>query len=93
MKDLIYQKYHDEVWGVPEHNDQKLFAKLCLDGAQAGLSWYTILIRTESYAKAFDDWDAEKMLDYTAQGAAFPWKAEKARSMIFSGSMWITRPS
>ena len=44
---------------------RKLFAKLCLDGAQAGLSWYTILIRTEGYARAFDDWDAEKIARYT----------------------------
>lgn len=65
MKDHIYRKYHDEVWGVPEHDDRKLFAKLCLDGAQAGLSWYTILIRTEGYAKAFDQWDAQKIARYT----------------------------
>ncbi len=65
MKDDIYQHYHDTVWGVPEHDDRKLFAKLCLDGAQAGLSWYTILIRTEGYAKAFDDWDAGKIARYT----------------------------
>lgn len=65
LKDDIYMRYHDEVWGVPEHDDRKLFAKLCLDGAQAGLSWYTILIRTEGYAKAFDGWDAEKIARYT----------------------------
>jgi DNA-3-methyladenine glycosylase I len=63
-KDAIYMRYHDEVWGVPEHDDRALFAKLVLDGAQAGLSWYTILIRTESYAKAFDNWDAEKIARY-----------------------------
>ncbi len=65
LKDDIYMRYHDKVWGVPERDDRKLFAKLCLDGAQAGLSWYTILIRTESYAKAFDNWDAEKIARYT----------------------------
>jgi DNA-3-methyladenine glycosylase I len=64
LKDDTYKHYHDTVWGVPEHDDQRLFAKLVLDGAQAGLSWYTILIRTESYAKAFDDWDAEKIARY-----------------------------
>ena len=53
-----------QVWGHPEHDDQALFAKLVLDGAQAGLSWYTILIRTESYRKAFDHWDAEKIARY-----------------------------
>lgn len=64
LKDDIYMRYHDEVWGVPEHDDRKLFAKLILDGAQAGLSWYTILIRTESYAKAYDNWDAKKIARY-----------------------------
>ncbi|MBZ0206462.1 MAG: DNA-3-methyladenine glycosylase I [Flavobacteriales bacterium] len=64
LKDDIYMRYHDEVWGVPEHDDRKLFAKLILDGAQAGLSWYTILIRTESYAKAYDNWDVEKIARY-----------------------------
>jgi len=64
LKDDIYKHYHDTVWGVPEHDDKALFAKLVLDGAQAGLSWYTILIRTESYAKAFDNWDAEKIARY-----------------------------
>ena len=65
LKDDIYMHYHDTVWGVPEHDDRNLFAKLCLDGAQAGLSWYTILIRTEGYARAFDNWDAEKIARYT----------------------------
>ncbi|HQV37691.1 MAG: DNA-3-methyladenine glycosylase I [Flavobacteriales bacterium] len=64
LKDDIYKRYHDEVWGVPEHDDRKLFAKLILDGAQAGLSWYTILIRTESYAKAYNNWDAKKVARY-----------------------------
>ncbi|MCW5899541.1 MAG: DNA-3-methyladenine glycosylase I [Flavobacteriales bacterium] len=64
LKDDIYKHYHDTVWGVPEHDDRRLFAKLVLDGAQAGLSWYTILIRTESYAKAFDDWNAEMIARY-----------------------------
>lgn len=64
LKDDIYKNYHDTVWGVPEHDDRALFAKLILDGAQAGLSWYTILIRTESYRKAFDNWDAAKIARY-----------------------------
>lgn len=64
LKDEVYMAYHDEVWGHPEHDDRKLFAKLILDGAQAGLSWYTILIRTEGYAKAFDGWDAERIARY-----------------------------
>ncbi len=64
LKDDTYKRYHDEVWGVPEHDDRRLFAKLILDGAQAGLSWYTILIRTESYAKAYHQWDAKKIARY-----------------------------
>ncbi len=59
-----YIKYHDEDWGVQEHNDRKLFAKLILDGAQAGLSWYTILKKRDNYQKAFDDWDYEKIAKY-----------------------------
>jgi DNA-3-methyladenine glycosylase I len=64
LKDGIYMDYHDNVWGHAEHDDRKLFEKICLDGAQAGLSWYTILIRTEGYRKAFDGWDAEKIVRY-----------------------------
>ncbi|MCZ7602494.1 MAG: DNA-3-methyladenine glycosylase I [Melioribacteraceae bacterium] len=62
--DPLYVKYHDTVWGVPEHNDRKLFAKLCLDGAQAGLSWITILRKEKNYNKAFDNFDAKKMANY-----------------------------
>lgn len=56
--------YHDTVWGVPEHDDRRLFAKLVLDGAQAGLSWKTILHRSVGYRKAFDDWNVEKIARY-----------------------------
>ncbi len=62
--DPLYVKYHDEVWGVPEHNDRKLFAKLCLDGAQAGLSWIIILKKEKNYYKAFDNFDAKKIVKY-----------------------------
>ena len=64
LKDDIYMKYHDEEWGIPVHDDRKLFEYLNLEGAQAGLSWYTILIRKDSYAEAFDNWDAEKIAAY-----------------------------
>ena len=64
LKDQAYMDYHDNVWGHPEHNDKALFAKLVLDGAQAGLSWHTILIRTEGYRKAFDNWNTEKIARY-----------------------------
>lgn len=53
----LYVQYHDEEWGVPVHDDVALFAKLCLDGAQAGLSWWTILQRRENYYAAFDGFD------------------------------------
>ncbi len=56
--------YHDTEWGVPEHDDDKLFAKLILDGAQAGLSWVTILRKREGYLKAFHKFDAETMSRY-----------------------------
>jgi DNA-3-methyladenine glycosylase I len=58
-------KYHDEEWGVPSHDDQHLFEMLCLEGAQAGLSWITILRKRENYRKAFDRFDARKMARYT----------------------------
>ena len=60
----IYVKYHDEVWGVPNYDSKDLFAKLILDGAQAGLSWITILKKQENYYAAFDGLDPDKMADY-----------------------------
>lgn len=63
----LYIQYHDEEWGVPEHNDQKLFAKLILDGAQAGLAWITILKKREGYYRAFDNFDPEKIARYTSR--------------------------
>jgi len=62
-----YIKYHDEDWGVQEHSDRKLFAKLILDGAQAGLSWYTILRKQDNYKKAFDNWDYRKIAKYDSK--------------------------
>ena len=58
-------RYHDTEWGVPLHDDRKLFEFLLLDGAQAGLSWQTILLRREGYRAAFDDFNAEKIARYT----------------------------
>ena len=52
--DPLYLGYHDEEWGVPVHDDQTLFEFLILEGAQAGLSWSTILNRRENYRRAFD---------------------------------------
>jgi DNA-3-methyladenine glycosylase I len=60
-----YIAYHDEEWGVPLHNDRALFEFLILEGAQAGLSWSTILNKRDNYRKAFDGFDAQKIAKYT----------------------------
>lgn len=57
--------YHDKEWGIPQHNDQKLFEFLILEGAQAGLSWTTILKRRTGYKMAFSNFDAKKVSKYT----------------------------
>src|SRR5438105_13581112 len=59
--------YHDEEWGVPVHDDRKLFEFLILEGAQAGLSWSTILKKRENYRKAFDRFRPEKIERYRAR--------------------------
>lgn len=63
-EDPLYLHYHDTEWGVPVHDDRLLFEYLNLEGAQAGLSWYTILKKRENYRKAFDNFDAEKIIYY-----------------------------
>jgi len=62
--DPLYRKYHDTEWGVPLHNDRRLFEFLILDGAQAGLSWFTILKKRQNYRKAFDHFDPHKIAGY-----------------------------
>lgn len=62
--DPLYIDYHDNVWGKPVYDDQELFAKLILDGFQAGLSWITILRKQDNFYKAFDNFDPEKMSKY-----------------------------
>jgi DNA-3-methyladenine glycosylase I len=61
----INHEYHDKEWGVPVHDDRLLFEMLILEGAQAGLSWTTILRKRASYRKAFDDFDAKKIARYS----------------------------
>jgi len=61
----LYIKYHDEEWGVPVHDDDELFEMLCLEGAQAGLSWITVLKKRAHYRKVFDRFNAKKMAKYT----------------------------
>ena len=62
--DELYQDYHDIEWGVPVHDDRLLFEFLCLEGAQAGLSWITILRKRENYRRVFDNFDAGKIARY-----------------------------
>ncbi len=60
----LYITYHDNEWGIPLHDDQKLFELLMLEGMQAGLSWLTILKKRENFRKAFDKFDAKKIARY-----------------------------
>lgn len=62
--DALYIKYHDKEWGVPVHNDKKLFEFLLLEGFQAGLSWKTILYKRENFRRAFDNFDFNKVANY-----------------------------
>jgi DNA-3-methyladenine glycosylase I len=63
--DPLYIKYHDEEWGKPTHDEKKLFEFLILESAQAGLSWITILRRRHNYKKAFANFNAKKVADFT----------------------------
>lgn len=65
--DKKYIEYHDNHWGVAVHDDKTLFAYLILEGAQAGLSWLTVLKRIENYRVLYDDFDIEKIANYTEQ--------------------------
>jgi len=62
--DPLYMEYHDKEWGVPVHDDRKLFEMLILEGAQAGLSWITILRKRENYRNAYDNFEAKKIARY-----------------------------
>ncbi len=64
--DALYQHYHDTEWGVALHDDQRLFEFLILEGAQAGLSWITILRKRDNYRVAFDNFDATRIAAYGA---------------------------
>src|SRR4051812_34128199 len=70
-------RYHDSEWGVPVHDDRLLFEFLILEGAQAGLSWSTVLNKRENYRKVFDGFDAEKIARYS--------DAKKAKLMLDAG--------
>ena len=62
--DPVYHRYHDQEWGVPLHNDKKLFELLILEGQQAGLSWITVLKKRPAFRKAFDNFDFHKVAHY-----------------------------
>ena len=62
--DALYCRYHDTEWGVPVKSDSKLFELLILEGAQAGLSWITVLRKREHYRKVFDNFDWDKIIQY-----------------------------
>ena len=68
--DPLYVAYHDEEWGVPVHDDRHLFEFLILEGAQAGLSWLTILRKREAYRKAFHGFDWDRIARYTPEDQA-----------------------
>jgi len=70
MNHPLMIEYHDTEWGVPLHDDRKLFEFLVLDAAQAGLSWQTVLLKRGNYRKAFDNFDAEKVARYTEKRIA-----------------------
>ena len=76
-KSEIYVKYHDEEWGVPNHNDRDLFELLILEGFQAGLSWITVLKKREAFRKAFDNFDLEKICNYNDEKVQELLKNEK----------------
>jgi len=64
LNDPLYVEYHDNEWGVPVHDDRLLFESLILDGAQAGLSWITILRKRENYRRLYDNFDPQKVVRY-----------------------------
>ncbi len=68
--DSLYVQYHDEEWGVPSHTDRHLFELLILEGAQAGLSWITILRKRENYRRAFANWDADRIAQFDEKDTA-----------------------
>jgi len=69
-EDPLYVAYHDREWGVPLHDDRKLFEMLCLEGAQAGLSWITVLRKRPAYRRAFLGFNASRVARITATGQA-----------------------
>jgi len=67
LKHKLEENYHDSEWGVPVFDDRKLFECLILESAQAGLSWYTVLKKRDNYRSAFDNFDAQKIANYSPE--------------------------
>ena len=65
LNDLLFRRYHDQEWGVPSVCDRQFFEKICLEGFQSGLSWRTILHRRDGFRQAFDDFDPDRIVQYT----------------------------
>ena len=82
-KDPEYIEYHDKQWGRPVYDSRELFAKLCLDGQQAGLSWITILKRTESYHRAYADFDPVRIVQFDEQDVETERKSRRAKYRLY----------
>ncbi|MFP5299448.1 MAG: DNA-3-methyladenine glycosylase I, partial [Actinomycetota bacterium] len=68
--DPLYESYHDREWGRPQHDDRRLFEKLCLEGFQSGLSWLIILRKRENFRRAFKDFDYEAVARYNSKSVS-----------------------
>ena len=95
-EDPLYVSYHDHEWGVPVRDDRRLFEMLLLEGAQAGLSWYTILKKREAYRRAFDGFDPERIARYDEEKVASLLKNAgivrnrlKVRAAIGNARAWL----
>jgi len=95
--DPIYVAYHDEEWGVPEHDDRALYEKLVLDGFQAGLSWITILRKRDNFRRAFANFEPEKVARFSTvkveklmQDAGIVRNRAKIEGAILSAKAWLS---
>jgi hypothetical protein len=86
LSDPLYIRYHDEEWGVPLHDERRLFEMLILEGAQAGLSWLTILKRRDGYRKAFDRDHAPDCYSFSLPTLSATWLALAWSCLSSSGS-------
>ena len=96
-EDPAYVAYHDDEWGVPEHDDVALYEKLCLDGFQAGLSWIIVLKKRENFRKAFDGFNPEKVARYSKRqvnrllkDAGIIRSQSKINGAIANAKAWLT---